>query len=91
MPIRQKNGEKKHSLSGLIIIETDDLLGGGIRPKFHDAIEKLRARFKFGSWHYLADKERQYGGRTLKQMPDKGFTIDMNRYLRERAHEIKKP
>ena len=81
--------EETVSLSGLIIIETDDLLGGGIGPKFQHAIEELQKMFKFGSWHYLKDRPRQYGGRTLFQLPDKGITIDMNRYLKDRAHEIK--
>ena len=49
--------EKMHGqqfdLCGVIIIETDDLLGAGIGQKFKDAIERLRERFKFGSWHWL--------------------------------------
>ena len=74
------------SLSGLIVIETDDLLGGGIGPKFANALNALQETFKFGSWHWLQDRSRQYGGRTLFQRPDFGFTIDMNRYLKDRAH-----
>ena len=38
----------KDSLSGLIVIETDDLLGGGIGPLFQDAMDKLRKKFNFG-------------------------------------------
>ena len=75
--------------SGLIIIETDDLLGGGIGPKFQYAIEELQKIFKFGSWHWLMERSRQYGGRTLFQRADFSFTVDMNRYLKDRAHEIK--
>ena len=67
------------SLSGLIVIETDDLLGGGIGPKFANALNTLQETFKFGSWHWLQERSRQYGGRTLFQRPDFGFTIDMNR------------
>ena len=74
-------------LTGLIVIETDDLLGGGIGPKFKHAIEELQKMFKFGSWHWLSERQRQYGGRTLFQLPDSGFTIDMNRYLKNRAHD----
>ena len=83
------DGTKKMKLSGLIVIETDDLLGGGIGPKFLKAVERLRERFKFGSWHYLQEQPRQYGGRTLFQKLCFSFTIDMNRYLKQRAHEIK--
>ena len=52
-------------------------------------MDKLRIKFKFGSWHYIKDAPRQYGGRTLRQLENFSITIDMNRYLRERAHEIK--
>ena len=33
-------GGKVDQLSGVVVIETDDLLGGGIGPKFHHAIKK---------------------------------------------------
>ena len=79
----------KDALSGMIVIETDDLLGGGIGPLFQDAMDKLRKKFNFGSWHYIKDASKQYGGRTVRQLEDYSITIDMNRYLRERAHEIK--
>ena len=36
------------SLSGLFVIETDDLLGGGIGPKFANALSTLKETFKFG-------------------------------------------
>ena len=78
----------KDALSGLVV-ETDDLLGGGIGQLFQDAMKKLREKFNFGTWHYIKDVPRQYGGRTLRQLEDFSITIDMNRYLRERAHEIK--
>ena len=83
----EKMHGQKFDLCGVIVIETDDLLGAGIGQKFKDAIERLRERFKFGSWHWLKEKPRQYGGRTLHQLPDFSFKIDMNRYLRERAHD----
>ena len=63
-------------LSGLIIIETDDLLGGGIGPKFQHAIEEMQKIFKFGAWHWLMERSRQYGGRTLFQRADFSFTVD---------------
>ena len=34
------HGKEKPQLSGLIVVETDDLLGGGIGPKFHLAVEQ---------------------------------------------------
>ena len=35
-------------VTGLILIETDDLFGGGIGDKYHNAVAELRKRFKFG-------------------------------------------
>ena len=32
---------------------------------------------------------REYGGRTIEQLPDTGFTISMTRYLKDRAREIR--
>ena len=40
----------KDILIGVISIETDDLLGGGIGPKWIAAIETLRSEFDFGPW-----------------------------------------
>ena len=52
-------------------------------------MDQLRNKFFSGTWHYIKDAPRQYGGRTLRQLEEYSITIDMNRYLRERAHEIK--
>jgi len=51
----KKRDTDKSSLCGVIVIETDDLLGGGIGPKFDEAMKRLRARFKLCSWHYLQE------------------------------------
>ena len=86
------HGQTEPQLSGLIIVETDDLLGGGrdrrLAPKFHAAVEELRKRYQFGKWKVLMDEQTEYGGRTLKQSKDFGFTISMTRYLREKAEPI---
>ena len=34
------------------------------------------------------EAQQEYGGRTLRQQPDYGFTISMERYLKEKAKEI---
>jgi len=75
--------------TGLIIVETDDLLGGGIGDHFHKSVAELRKKYNFGKWVELMDQSHEYGGRTLRQTSDYGFTISMVRYLRERAREIK--
>ena len=58
---------RSEQFSGLIVIETDDVFGGGIGSKFHEATDQLRRRFKFGVWVKLMDHAREYGGRTLYQ------------------------
>lgn len=83
------NGKDKPQLTGLIVVETDDLLGGGTGPKFHDAVEQLRKRYTFGKWKVLMDEPTEYGGRTLRQSKDFGFTISMSRYLRGKADPIR--
>ena len=82
-------GKDKSQLTGLIVVETDDLLGGGTGPKFHDAVEQLKKRYKFGKWKVLMEESTEYGGRTLRQSKDYGFTISMSRYLREKADPIR--
>ena len=85
----EKMNGKDNQLTGLIVVETDDLLGGGTGPKFHNAIEQLKKRYKFGKWKVLMDDSTEYGGRTLRQSKDYGFTISMSRYLREKADPIR--
>ena len=75
------HGKEEPQLSGLIIVETDDLLGGGrehsVAPKFHHAVELLRKRYQFGKWKILMDESTEYGGRALRQSKDFGVTISM--------------
>jgi len=82
-------GKSQVDLSGLICVETDDLLGGGIGPKFHAAVEQLRKEYNFGKWKILQENATEYGGRTLKQLPDFSFKVSMTRYLKEKGVEIK--
>ena len=59
------HGKEKAQLSGLIIVETDDLLGGGrdksVAPSFHLAVEALRKRYQCGKWKILMDESAEYG------------------------------
>ena len=43
--MHERVGNDQDQLSGLIVVETDDLLGGGVGDKFMDAVSKLRTRF----------------------------------------------
>ena len=86
----EKIGKVEKQFSGLICVETDDLLGGGMAnaPKFHKAIEALRKEYNFGKWKVLQEGSTEYGGRTLWQLPNYDFKISMTRYLKEKAVEI---
>ena len=75
--------------SGVIGVETDDLLGGGVGPKYEAAIDALRKIYKFGRWKILMDTPTEYGGRTLRQVKDFSSQINMARYLKEKIEEIK--
>ena len=79
---------EKQELTGVVVIETDDLLMGGVGPKFDKALDQLQKRFTFGKWEELWDSHHDYGGRTLRQTKDYGFEISMTRYLKNRAREI---
>ena len=81
-------GKIHEALSGLVVIETDDLLGGSIGPKMDAAVAELKRRLNFGKWVKLKDQATEYGGRTLKQNHDGSFTVSMTRYLRDKAQEI---
>jgi hypothetical protein len=83
-----KTSKGKEILIGVISIETDDLLGGGIGPKWATAIEKLRKNFDFGRWKNLMEASQEYGGRTIKQLQDYGFQVSMGRYLKGKAKAI---
>ena len=80
---------KPKTLSGLIVIETDDLLFGGVGPKYKHAINALRESFTFGAWHDLKAAPKQYGGVTIQQMADHGFTISMSRYMSDNPRQVK--
>jgi len=75
----------KNQLSGLVLVETDDLLGGGTGDQFSEAIATLRRKYNSGKWNELMDNSHEYGERTLRQHQDFSFAMSMARYLKERA------
>ncbi len=70
-------------MSGLSVVETDDLLGFRIGDRFLQCVVELRKRFTFGKWVDLQKKSCDYGGRTLKQNGDSSVNISMTRSLQE--------
>ena len=47
-------------VSGLVVVEKDDMLVGGIGDKVCDAISRLRKLFKFGEWAELMTNATEY-------------------------------
>ena len=80
--------DKEPSLVGVMVIETNDFLMGGIGDKWDSAVASFKRRYMFGSWHSLMQGAREYGGRTLLQLKDFGFHVTMTRYLKMKAREI---
>ena len=72
------------TISGLICVETDDLLGGGRAnaSRFHAAVDQLRKDYTFGKWKILQEGSTEYGGRTLWQLLDFDCKMSMTRYLK---------
>ena len=68
---------KLKKCQGVLGIHVDDGIGGG-GPLFHAAVEKLRAKFKFGSYDR---REFDFTGIHYRQMPDGGVEYDQIKYL----------
>ena len=62
---------------GVLGIHVDDGIGGG-DPTFHAAVDKLRTKFKFGSFDR---KEFDFTGIHYKQLPDGSIEYDQIRYI----------
>ena len=90
-PFYEHLGGNPECFAGLVVVETDDLLIGGIGDKFHAAVKQLREKFQFGKWVRLREQATEYGGRTLKQSDTHCFTISIVRYLEDRARAIDLP
>eukprot|EP00973_Karenia_brevis_P035741 4931691-Karenia_brevis.AAC.1 len=51
---------KSDQFSGLIFVETDDLLGGGVGSKYEAAVEALRKTYEFGKRKVQMDAPTEY-------------------------------
>ena len=72
----------------MIVVETNDLFGGGIGDRHHQSVENLRNRLRFGKWVGLTKDPCEYGRRTLKQGPTYDVNISMVWYFKDRAREV---
>ena len=89
LPCLETDKDRDKKVDGTICIRTDDVLEGG-EPRHRALMEKMKKAFEFGKYKRLLDDESGtlLSGRRVKQLPDKGFNIDMNEYL-EKAKPVK--
>ena len=85
---KKENGCEKE-LSGLVIVEVDDLLCMGDDTYFQ-IIEQLRQKFTFGKFVFLDESPDgvSFNGRRLKNDGKGGFLIDMKKFINERLFPV---
>ena len=76
-------------VSGLVIVEVDDLLTLGDEIHF-EKMKELQSRFKFGKFKYLEEEEQgvSFNGRRLRKQKDGTYLIDMQKFVEERMKEV---
>eukprot|EP00971_Amphidinium_carterae_P046008 905357-Amphidinium_carterae.2 len=79
---------QKPQLTGVLVVETDDLLGGSSGPQAAESITQLTKSLVLGHFEYLQKRAVAYGGRLLKQAQDMSFTISMANYVAEKATAV---
>ena len=85
---KKENGCEKE-ISGLVIVEVDDLLCMGDHTYFQ-IIEQLRQKFTFGKFVFLDESPDgvSFNGRRLKNDGKGGFLIDMKKFINERLFPV---
>ncbi|CAK8996137.1 Retrovirus-related Pol polyprotein from transposon RE1 (Retro element 1) (AtRE1) [Includes: Protease RE1 [Durusdinium trenchii] len=76
-------------LSGIVIVEVDDLLCFGDH-EHESKLDELRSRFNFGKFVDLATQPEgaSFNGRRIRARPGGGYIIDMIKYVSERLEEV---
>ncbi|CAK9094398.1 Putative transposon Ty5-1 protein YCL074W, partial [Durusdinium trenchii] len=81
--------KSRKRLLGAIAIEVDDLFAVG-HQEHHEKMKQLRAKYTFGK--YVALREEKDGcafnGRRIRQLPDGGYLVDMQKFVEERLHPM---
>ena len=78
----------KRRATGWILTLVDDFIGGGKGREYWDFVARVRAKLKFDKWRNPREAPVDSGGRTLRQLGDFGFTVNMERYLEKRLAPI---
>ena len=81
--------KSRRRLLGAIAIEVDDLFTVG-HQEHHEKTKQLRTKYTFGK--YVALREEKDGcafnGRRIRQLPDGGYLVDMQKFIEERLHPV---
>eukprot|EP00971_Amphidinium_carterae_P258584 5132371-Amphidinium_carterae.1 len=85
-PIATRTGQS--NLTGVLVVETDDLLGGSSGPAAAESIKSLTNALVLGHFEFLQTRAITYGGRLLQQHHDYSFSISMASYVAEKASAI---
>ena len=82
LPCLETDKSRDQRVDGVLCIRTDDVIEGG-EPRHRALMEKMKKAFEFGKYKRLLDDPNGtlLSGRRVKQLPDKGFAIDMDGYL----------
>eukprot|EP00971_Amphidinium_carterae_P335285 6471060-Amphidinium_carterae.1 len=70
-------------LAGIVLLQVDDILGGGEHPGFKEAVRQLRQKtekYRFGKWRLLSEGT-EFNGRHLNQVNRGKITVDMKAFL----------
>eukprot|EP00971_Amphidinium_carterae_P092285 1827116-Amphidinium_carterae.2 len=86
--VSAKEGTSQSKLTGVIVVETDDLLVGSCVPQAAHSITTLTSNLVFGHFKYLQNRAVAYGGRLLRQEKDMSFVISMASYVTEKATAV---
>lgn len=78
------------SLQGAVAVEVDDLFMVGHQYHWRK-MEELRRKYTFGKWVWLrqADQGCAFNGRRIRQTPENGYLVDMQKFIEERLSPVK--
>jgi len=78
------------SLQGAVAVEVDDLFMVGHQHHWRK-MEELRKKYTFGKWVWLrqADQGCAFNGRRIRQTPENGYLVDMQKFIEERLSPVK--
>ena len=77
-------------LLGAVAVEVDDLFMVW-HHRHWKKMEELRSKYTFGKWvwHREAEQGCAFNGRRIRQTPENGYLVDMQKFVEERLSPVK--